>query len=151
MESRTLKRALALGIVVVALGGGVWWATHRPNTSAATRSVEEVGDEPVRRVVPEGTRIRVEVLNTTNIRGLGRKATLYLRDAGFDVVRFAGEGPSRDTSIVIDRTNHPEWAKLASEALGGAPVQSRPDSSRYVDITVLLGSSWRPPAKTLYP
>lgn len=146
-----MKRAVALVVVAAALGGGVWWVMHRPASPAATRVSEDVGDTPVRRVVPEGTRIRVEVLNTTTIRGLGRKATLYLRDAGFDVVRFAGEGPSRDTSVVIDRTNHPEWARLASEALGGAPIQTRPDSSRYVDITVLLGTSWRPPAKTLYP
>ena len=36
-------------------------------------------------------------------------------------------------------------------ALGGAPVEARADSSRYVDVTVLLGASWRPPAEPLHP
>ena len=30
-------------------------------------------------------------------------------------------------------------------------VESRPDSSRYLDVTVLIGSSWRPPAQPFYP
>jgi hypothetical protein len=30
-------------------------------------------------------------------------------------------------------------------------VESRPDSSRYLDVTVLIGSSWRPPAEPFYP
>ena len=59
--------------------------------------------------------------------------------------------PGSDSVVVLDRSGHPEWARLVAEALGGGRVDSRPDSSRYLDVTVLIGASWRPPAKPLYP
>ena len=102
-------------------------------------------------IVPEGVRIRVEVLNATDVRGLARRATLHLRDLGFDVVRFAGDAARRDSSLVVDRTGHPDWARLASRAMGGAAVSSGPDSSRFVDLTILVGRTWRPPAQPLNP
>ncbi|HET7456216.1 MAG TPA: LytR C-terminal domain-containing protein [Gemmatimonadaceae bacterium] len=100
---------------------------------------------------PEGVRIRVEVLNATKTRGLARRATQLLRDRGFDVVDVGTVGASLDTSLVLDRSGHPEWARLVADALGGARVESRPDSSRYLDVTVQVGASWRPPAKPFYP
>lgn len=151
MERRALRRVVALGVVLVAAtaGAGWWWARRAPGPESAPAS--ERLDAVVKPIVPAGTRIRVEVLNATQVRGLGRRATLYLRDLGFDVVRFAGDTSRRDTTLVLDRTGHPEWAALMSKALGGAPVQAKADSSRYVDVTVLVGSSWRPPAKPFYP
>ncbi len=100
---------------------------------------------------PEGTRIRVQVLNATRTRGLARRATRYLRDRGFDVVEVGTEREPRDSTLVLDRSGHPEWAQLVGRALGGARVESRPDSSRYLDVTVLLGASWRPPAEPFHP
>jgi hypothetical protein len=108
------------------------------------------GDTP-RRMVPEGTRIRVEVLNATTTRGLARRATLYLRDRGFDVVAIGTATEQRDSTLVIDRAGNAEWARLVSRALGDAPVEIRPDSSGYLDVTVLIGASWRPPAQPFYP
>ena len=43
------------------------------------------------------------------------------------------------------------WARLVARALGATQVLSRPDSSRYLDVTVLLGGTWRPPAEPFYP
>ncbi len=100
---------------------------------------------------PDGTRVRVEVLNASRKRGLARRATMYLRDRGFDVVEMGTARELRETTLVLDRSNHPRWAELVAEALGGAPVESRPDSLRYLDVTVLLGASWRPPARPFYP
>jgi hypothetical protein len=100
-------------------------------------------------------RIRVEVVNTTKVRGLAHRATRYLRDQGYDVVSARTVVAPRDTTLVLDRTNHPEWAARIARALGtaGAPVraESRPDSSRYVDVTVLLGAVWRPPPQAFNP
>jgi hypothetical protein len=76
---------------------------------------------------------------------------MHLRDRGFDVVDVGTDLNGRDSVLVLDRSNHPEWAKLVARALGGAQVLSRPDSSRYLDVTVLLGAAWRPPAEPFYP
>lgn len=99
---------------------------------------------------PDNVRIKVEVLNATKTRGLARRATLYLRDRGFDVVGSGNVSEQRATSIVYDRSSHPEWAKLVARAIN-APVVSRPDSSRYLDVTVLIGADWRPPPLPFHP
>lgn len=149
MERRALNRTIA-GIVLGALvlAGTVWLIRWRVD---ATRPLAATVQASVRVVVPPGTRIRVEVINVSKRPGLARRATLYLRDAGFDVVRYESGSPYRDSTLVLDRTGHPEWARLLSSALGGAAVEARPDSSRYLDLTLLLGASWTPPSQPLYP
>lgn len=101
---------------------------------------------------PAGVRVRVQVINTTRTRGLARRATHLLRDQGFDVVEMTTAGPLRDTTLVLDRSGHPAWAVTVAKILGpAARTEARPDSSRYLDITVLLGSTWRAPAEPLDP
>lgn len=152
MEPRALRRRALVGLAAIALvgGAGAWWRWWAPARTAGVSRGRSLSPE-VTRIVPAGARVRVEVLNTTTVRGLGRRTTFYLRDLGFDVVRFAGEGPARDSTLVLDRSGHPEWAALVAKSLGGARVESRPDTSRYVDVSVLLGTSWRPPTKPFYP
>lgn len=101
-------------------------------------------------MAPPNVRIKVEVVNATTVRGLGRRATLYLRDRGFDVVGIGTSRELRDSTLVLSRSGHNDWATLVARALN-ARVQSRPDSSRFVDVTVLIGADWRPPAVPLYP
>ena len=130
-------------LLLVGLGWGgwrLWTAQDDPLDSYAPPDAR----------APEGTRIKVEVLNGTRTRGLARRATIYLRDRGFDVVGSGTESEPRSTTVVYDRSAHPEWARLVARAIN-APVVSRPDSSRYLDVTVLIGSTWRPPAEPLYP
>jgi hypothetical protein len=98
-----------------------------------------------------GTRITVEVLNATKVRGLARRAALTLRDQGFDVVSTGTNRDPFDSTQVLDRTGHPDWALRAAKAMGGATVLVRPDSSRDVDLTVLIGASWHPPSHPFYP
>jgi hypothetical protein len=100
--------------------------------------------------------VRVEVINTTKVHGLARRATRYLRDQGFDVVSEGTIAAPNDTTLVLDRTNHHEWAANIARTLsaaGGVPVrlETRPDSSHYVDVTVLLGAHWRPPPQSFNP
>jgi len=145
VEPRALRRTVALILVaVIALGGGAWgvqrWR-HRPG--------RPIGADDAR--APAGVRIKVQVLNATKTRGLARRATMHLRDRGFDVVDVGTDPNGRDSVLVLDRSGHPEWAKLVARALGGAQVLARPDSSRYLDVTVLLGGAWRPPAEPFYP
>ncbi len=105
----------------------------------------------VGRVVPDGTHIRVEVLNATDTKGLARRAMLVLRDAGFDVVFFGNTTERADTTRILDRSGHSDWAALALKAIGPANAVEMPDSSRFLDLTVLVGRNWTPPLEPLNP
>lgn len=100
---------------------------------------------------PPNTRVRVEVINATRTSGLARRATRLLRDRGFDVVTYTTSDVLQDSTVVLDRSSHPEWARLVGQALGAARVDARPDTSRYVDVTVILGATWRPPPQPFSP
>lgn len=141
MESAALKRAAIAGAALILIGAGAILFRSR-------------GLEPPDRVqvlVPDDVRVKVEVLNASGQRGLARRATFALRDAGFDVVRFANDPVFRDSTLVLSRSGRDDWAQLVARALGGARVEARPDTSRYLDVTVLLGRDWRPPAKPFHP
>jgi hypothetical protein len=99
---------------------------------------------------PEGVRIKVEVFNGTKTKGLARRATLFLRDHGFDVVGSGTNTEQRTTTVVYDRSGHPDWAARVGRAMD-APVVTQRDSSRYLDVTVILGANWRPPPLPFHP
>lgn len=102
-------------------------------------------------LAPAGTRVKVQVVNATRVRGLARRATHVLRDRGFDVVEVGTTGEQRDSTLVLDRSGHPDWARRLVRAMGGGRVETRPDTSRYLDLTVLVGRAWRPPPEPLDP
>jgi LytR cell envelope-related transcriptional attenuator len=102
-------------------------------------------------VAPTGARVRVQVLNGTTVRGLARRATMVLRDRGFDVVETGTVSGAHDTTVVRDLSGHPDWANRIARVLAPARVETRIDSSRYLDIAVILGSAWRPPSEPFYP
>src|SRR3954464_4908357 len=141
MNRRGLVVAAVTAIVLCA--AGAWAATHRTHRFVAAASPELRA--------PDGVRIRVQVLNSTKVRGLARRATVLLRDRGFDVVEMASAGAQRDSTVVLDLSGHPEWAQRVARIMGNARVEARPDSSRYLDIAVVLGSSWRPPPQAFNP
>ena len=135
--------AAAALVVVLAVGAAVAVAARRHRPSAVQSAVDTRA--------PAGVRIRVQVLNGTKIRGLARRATMLLRDRGFDVVETGTINEARDTTLVLDLSGHPDWAARVARVFVPARVVVRPDSSRYLDIAVVLGSSWRPPAEPFYP
>ena len=137
-----MKRKIALALV-----GAVLVAAATATALPARRGLSHAAN----RSDGSGQRVRVQVLNATRVRGLGRRAMLYLRDQGFDVVEVGTTNVLQDTTLVLDRSRHPEWARNIATSLGAARVETRPDTSRYLDVTVLVGSSWRPPAQPFYP
>ncbi|HVA57216.1 MAG TPA: LytR C-terminal domain-containing protein [Gemmatimonadaceae bacterium] len=141
-----MKRGpLIVGLAAALLmAGGAWYWWARAHATLATT-------EPPDLTAPARERVRVEVINSTTRRGLARRATFALRAKGFDVVLIGTSSDRRDSTLVLDRSNHPDWARRVAAALGGARVQTRPDSTVYVDVTVLLGRTWRPPAEPLRP
>lgn len=141
-----IGRWLLLALVIAGAGYAVW--TRSGGTQAfAPDDAEAALPESM---VPAGVRIKVEVLNATRTPGLARKATMFLRDRGFDVVETGNSAEKRATTLVLDRSLHPEWTALVARALS-AETETRADSTRYLDVTVLLGDDWRPPPLPFYP
>ena len=130
-------------LLVVGLGWAGWRVSHLRRSDLDNYA-------PADARAPEGTRIKVEVLNGTRTPGLARRATRYLRDRGFDVVGSGTNIAPRANTVVYDRSSHPEWARLVARALNATAV-SQPDSSRYLDVTVILGTNWRPPPLPFNP
>ncbi len=142
-------RALALVAVLLAVGAllgsalSQWWplpgeGAGRPGGSAAVSGAAPGS--------PAGERVRVEVLNGGGRPNMARRATDHLRDRGFDVVYY-GNADTFDqrATVVLDRVGRPELARAVAGAMGGAEVRSEPDSTRFVDVSVVLGSEWDPP------
>jgi hypothetical protein len=142
---RKLLVVVGVGMLAVVLSAStVVMRARRSPTPLVTAFAE-----PPR--APDGVRVRVQVLNTTKTRGLARRATRLLRERGFDVVDIGTVGPTIDTTVVLDLSGHPEWAEAAAKVMAPARTRARRDSSRYLDVTVLIGSTWRPPAEPLHP
>ncbi len=146
MRGRGRWLVLAAGALLLA---AVLWIRPWPFGGDAGGGV--AGVPRPKRIVPEETRIRVEVLNASGERGLARRGTAFLRDLGFDVVG-SGNAPARmDSTTIWVRGGRQDWAELAAKGLGGARIEARPDSSRYLDLTILLGPDWRPPPEPFDP
>ena len=150
MERRPVKRGLSVlaalvALVVLGAAGTLAHTRHSPAPLFASIA------PPQEVRAPDGVRVRVQVLNTTRTRGLARRATRLLRDRGFDVVEVGTTGPAMDTTVVLDLSGHPAWAEAVAKVMAPARTRARRDSSRYLDVTVLVGRTWRPPAEPLYP
>lgn len=143
--NRARVAALAVGLVLVAAAATVWTRSGGAQGSGLTiRPASSIR-------APEGVRVRVQVLNGTTVRGLARRATMLLRDRGFDVVEVGTVVSNRDTTLILDLSGHPEWANRLARIMAPARVETRRDSSRYLDIAIVLGTSWRPPAEPFHP
>ena len=134
---------LLRGLALVAVLGGLavlagsaalqWW--EPPETTPVTADV----------IANPRERVRVEVLNGGGVAGMARTATELLRDAGFDVVEFGNaDAFDRDSSVVLARLGRVDLASMVADALAIPAFHDEPDSTAYVDITVLLGSTWDP-------
>lgn len=97
-----------------------------------------------------GPRVIVEVLNGTTKPRLARAATSVLRRAGLDVVYFGnGAAPAEDSTDVLVRRGAVEAGERVAKALGLGRVRRALDTLRRVDVTVILGGDFVPPAGLL--
>lgn len=101
--------------------------------------------------IPEGEdRILAEVLNGAGAQGLARTGTRTLRRHGVDVVFFGTADSAADSTRLLVRRGSRERAEEVKKLLGAGRIELAPDSTRRVDVTVILGKDWTPPVE-LHP
>lgn len=90
-------------------------------------------------------KVTVEVLNSGGNVGAARLGMLALRRARLDVVSFGNADSAQSGRIrnqVLVRRGDTTGVGRVIEALGTADVIDAPDSTRLVDLTVLLGKEF---------
>lgn len=95
---------------------------------------------------PAADRVVVEVLNGTDKSGLARVGARVLRKAGFDVVYLA-TAPAVDSTTVLVRRGDLDEGQRVRKVLGTGKVTMARDSTRHVDVTVILGPDFRTPTE----
>ncbi len=134
-------RRLGVGVVLLAVGVGVgvWLASNwGPGVSSRNAAGDSIPP-------PVAERVRVEVLNGGGVEGAARAATRILRDGGFDVVTYLNaENFTDGPSVVLDRVGRRRWAEQVGALLGIPGIRNEPDSTRLLEVTVVLGREWRP-------
>ena len=152
---RGYRIPVIVGLVAIVLAGAIaaWWQGR--TSPGGTDGGAAYAGAPLTDLsahAPEGTRVRVRVVNTTSTRGLARRATLLLRDFGYDVVDFDTDARRRRTTTMIQvHTGQDEAASRVRRVLGTGEMETVPDSLRYLDLTILLGRDWQPPSQPLRP
>ncbi|MBI4364839.1 MAG: LytR C-terminal domain-containing protein [Candidatus Latescibacteria bacterium] len=101
------------------------------------------------RVGPQALRkpkqpIRVQLWNGSGRAGLAAELASYLRDGGIDVLEVSNADRSdyRNT-LVVNRTENPEPAKIVAEYLGTDHVIQQAGSQELIDVTVIVGRDAR--------
>jgi hypothetical protein len=93
--------------------------------------------------------ITVEVLNAGGHGGEARQATRLLRNAGLDVVFFGNASGGNDSTRIIVRRGSRDVGERVRAALGVGTVAVGLDSSRLLDVSVLLGADFVARAQSL--
>lgn len=143
MHKRLETLLLAVLLTMVTIFAGSFFIGLLDSGSAEPRSL---ADPPSSRSMLEDPdpAARVEVLNASGVAGLARRATESLREGGFDVVFYgnAGRDTPPDSSAVLDRSGDLDRARAIARLLGIQPVRTERDTTRLVDVTVIIGRDW---------
>ena len=101
----------------------------------------------------KGSAITVEVLNASGRAGDARVGTRLLRRGGIDVVYFgnadAGDAGTLDSTRIIVRRGSAKVGERVRAALGLGRVEIELDSTKLLDVSVLLGADFAPSRSSL--
>ncbi|MFM8569823.1 MAG: LytR C-terminal domain-containing protein [Candidatus Kapaibacterium sp.] len=88
--------------------------------------------------------IQLQILNATDVPGIAKKATEYLRSRGFDVVQVTNAPIRSVGSFVVRVTTDSASSARVAYALGIEPrfIRFEVDSSLMLDCTVVLGNDY---------
>ncbi len=90
--------------------------------------------------LPDGSAIRVQVLNGSDVAKAGLGLAQELRRKGFDVVEI-GNAPARhDSTLVIDRIGESKWAAAVAKRMGVRETVRERNPELLVEVTVILGA-----------
>jgi hypothetical protein len=90
-------------------------------------------------------RLTAEVLNGSGRSGLARTATRVLRQGGLDVMFFGNADSATSVTLLLVRRGDSTAARRAARLLGVGRTEWAPDSTRRVDVSVILGPDYVPP------
>jgi LytR cell envelope-related transcriptional attenuator len=105
------------------------------------------GDSSRERPIPgdRSPALLVEVLNANGRAGDARVGTRLLRRAGMDVVYFGNAGENGlDSTRIIVRRGAGQVGERVRAALGQGRVEVQLDSTKLLDVSVLLGLDFHP-------
>lgn len=129
--------------VLLALAMGACGGRAAPSASDAVVRRGEVAESTFAWPVPDRERrVEVEVRNAAGVTGMARAVTRLLRSRGFDVVTFGSHETASDTTFIYVRRGSPEPANRVREALGHGIVREGRDTTRRVDVSVILGTDY---------
>ncbi len=145
----TRGRMLVAAAIALSIAVGAFLLWTRDRTAAVPGRAAQRDTTSA----PQGQRIVVEVLNASGVTGLAKRATFLLRDRGFDVVAWTNDPRGRRSeTLIVDYTNKPEAAERLARVLGGARIDRGKDSlDRGLDLSVMLGSGYRPVGEAFHP
>lgn len=125
-----------MGMVVL---GGLAYFIHRLFFDPA---IDASVDKRIRRTKAE-TVIQMSILNGSGRQGLAKRATLYLRRRGFDVVE-TGNTDSTNKSVIIDYVGDTISALRVAKAVGleKRDIKVQIDSSLFLRCAVILGKDY---------
>jgi hypothetical protein len=89
--------------------------------------------------------IQLDILNGCGEDGIAKKARIYLKNRGFDVVQVGNFDKIVDVSYVIDRKGDIESAKMLAKAIGikDSLLQIVIDSSMSLDCSIVIGKDFK--------
>lgn len=132
-------------VAVIALIGGAGLIATLVATGARQSPASAAPARELAYAIP-GTedRLTVEVLNGTTRVGLARLGTRMLRRQGLDVVTLGNADSVPQLTQIIVRRHGIRTAGDVLQALGVGKTRVEIDTLRRVDITVVLGTDFRP-------
>jgi len=117
--------------------------TGTETTKQAATKKDDGAGKGENSTTPKAETIKVEVVNCTEISDLGEEVASTLKAAGYEV-SFRDETPKTPVSTAIIDKSSRNAAEEVQKILKAGTVTKQPDPKSEFDVTVVIGSDFRP-------